>query len=270
MREWIVTAPFDPITQAELQWIRTKRTQLNADRIVVKPIGEGTASLTQRQAMVKRAIAPYRHLSLSAAASEPILLVLPSELLNEEQQVREGRYDRAARGICTMLAECGIYFEESVNALCRPNRAAHSRSVAAVCRELAHAHHLDEEQAWKAGILHDITKAWSDEAGRALLEVYEPDKVSLSPKVYHSFTAPVFLKTVMGIQDEAILHAIRTHTLGDGHTALDQILYIADKIEPTRGYDTRKEMALAEQDLNVAFKLVLKEAEEYRERRANG
>ena len=73
MREWIVTAPFDPMTQAELQWIRTKRTQLKADRILVKPIGEGTASLAQRETMVKRAISPYRHLSASGSTAEQII-----------------------------------------------------------------------------------------------------------------------------------------------------------------------------------------------------
>lgn len=267
MSEWIVVAPFDPITEQELRWILRRRNELHADSVIVKPNGEGIASLAQRQEMVKRAIAPYRHLSLHGTVREPQLLVLPEELLSSEKIVRQGRYDKGARGIRKLLAESGVYFVESVNALCKPGRAAHSRSVAQVCRELASAHHLDAEQAWKAGILHDITKAWSDEAGRAFLQVYEPEKVSLNPKIYHSLTAPVFLKTVMGIQDKAILHAIRTHTLGDGHTDLDYILYIADKIEPTRGYDTRKETALAKEDLKAAFELVMKEAEDYRERR---
>ena len=74
----------------------------------------------------------------------------------------------------------------------------------------------------------------------------------------------------MGIEDRKILDAIRQHTLGDCTGPLSKILYIADKIEPTRGYDVSKETELAMKDLDAAFALVYREAEEYRERRMDG
>ena len=270
MSTLIVEVPFDPITEAEIQWLLACRKKTHADRMLLSVSEEGTADRGLRIEMVKLAVKPYRHLQVCQNNVRGTWIELPADIIESEQKVRQGRYDQAARGTRRILAETGIYFEESVNVLCKPARAAHSRSVAQVCRELAEANGMDAEQAWKAGILHDVTKAWSDERGRAFLQVYAPDKVELSPKVYHSFTAPVFLKTVMGIQDETILQAIQTHTLGDGHTKLDYLLYIADKIEPTRGYDVTRETALAKEDLKAAFELVYQEAEEYRERRGNG
>jgi nicotinate-nucleotide adenylyltransferase len=41
------------------------------------------------------------------------------------------------------------------------------------------------------------------------------------------------------------------------------ILYIADKTEPTRGYDSTKEIALSMKDLAVGFALVKQEAAEW-------
>ena len=74
----------------------------------------------------------------------------------------------------------------------------------------------------------------------------------------------------MGIQDEIILGAVKAHTLGTVRNDYDRILYIADKIEPTRGYDVSKEAELAMRDLKEAFALVFRESEQYRERKVNG
>ena len=269
MKRCSISAPFDPITQEELAWILDYRNANGIREVVLVPLETGTASLADRLKMLKMAAAPYRHLSVSGRPLENGITV-PEELQEGERIVREGRYDKSARGIRKELAERGTYFETSLDALCKPRRAAHSSSVAGVCREIAQVHGMDPEQAWRAGILHDITKAWSDETGKRMLEVYDPSRLELDEKTWHSFTAPIFLKTVMGIQDRKILQAIRTHTLGDGCTDLDYLLYIADKIEPTRGYDVTHETQLAKEDLKAAFDLVFKEAEEYRERRNNG
>ncbi len=269
MKNLSVTAPFDPITKMELKWILDYRKAHGIRDMILVPEEHGTASYADRMNMLKKAAAPYRHLRVSDKPLENGIAI-PDAIQESERIVREGRYDEGARGIRKILAESGIYFETSLNVLCKPRRAAHSRSVARVCKEIAEVHGMDAEQAWKAGILHDITKAWSDEQGKRMLEVYDPSRISLDPKTWHSFTAPVFLKTVMGVQDRKILQAIRTHTLGDGCTDLDFLLYIADKIEPTRGYDVFYETQLAKEDLKAAFDLVFKEAEEYRERRKNG
>ena len=269
MKNCSISAPFDPITQEELAWILDYRKAHGIREVVLVPLQQGIASVADRLKLLKKAVVPYRHLSVSERPLKDGIFI-PEELQEGERIVRQGRYDKSARGIRKDLAERGIYFETSLDALCKPRRAAHSRSVAKVCREIAEVHGMDSEQAWKAGILHDITKAWSDEQGRQLLEVYDPSRLELDAKTWHSFTAPIFLKTVMGIQDRKILQAILTHTLGDGCTDLDYLLYIADKIEPTRGYDAAYETQLAKEDLKAAFDLVMKEAEEYRERRNNG
>ena len=265
----VLCAPFDPISEAELQAAAEVLKQPDVRTVILAVEEEGVLDPETRLRFVKRAVRPYRRM-YAALACDVSGIRLEDSLIDSERIVREGAFRKAAPGIRKTLAEGMLYLETVVDAHCKPHRALHSRSVADLCRTLANAHGFDEDKAWKMGMLHDVTKAWSEEQGRALLKVYAPEAVSYAPPVYHSFTCPVFLKTVMGIEDREILEAIRQHTLGDCTGPLSKILYIADKIEPTRGYDVSKETELAMKDLDAAFALVYREAEEYRERRMDG
>ena len=269
MNTVVLTAPFDPVTQAEMEYAAAVLKRPDVDAVILAAEADGVIDQKKRLAFLKRAVRPYR--KMYCASSEGLNGErLSDELIDSERIVREGAFRKAAFGIRALLAEGMDYLETAVDALCKPKRAAHSRSVAELCRTLAKIHGIDPDKAWKTGMLHDVTKAWPDDKGMALLEIYAPEIVPMAPAVYHSYTCPVFLKTVMGIEDQEILQAIREHTLGTCSGTLSKILYIADKIEPTRGYDVSKETELAKKDLDAAFKLVYMEAEQYRERRTDG
>jgi predicted HD superfamily hydrolase involved in NAD metabolism len=62
-----------------------------------------------------------------------------------------------------------------------------------------------------------------------------------------------------GIDDEAVLSAIRKHTLGDATMSrLDQILFLADGLEPGRDFPERAALAaLALRDLESAMRGLL-------------
>ena len=265
----ILTAPFDPVTAAELEAAAAVLKQPGVTGVILAVEEEGVLGREARLKYLSRAVRPYRKM-YCAYADDVSGSRLAEALIDSERVVREGAFRKAAPGIRAALAEGMDYLETIVDARCKPKRALHSRSVAKLCGRLAEIHGIDPDKAWKTGMLHDLTKAWSEEEGRALLEWYAPEIVPMAPAVYHSYTCPVFLKTVMGIEDREILQAIRQHTLGDCTGKLSKILYIADKIEPTRGYDVSKETELAEKDLDAAFRLVYMEAEQYRERRTDG
>ena len=272
MNPLYISAPFDPISQKELEAILQIRRQNPSRRVVLWCETAGHAAYRTRVNWLKYAVKPYRKLTVSdlPITEKDGMIRLDDALIDSERTVRQGAFRKAAKGIRRELAESMEYLEAIVDAHCKPNRAAHSRSVAACAKMLAECHGVDPLLAEKAGYLHDLTKAWSEEEGRAILEVYAPEIIPLAPAVYHSYTCPVYLQTVMGIQDRALLDAVREHTLGTCRSDLSKILYIADKIEPTRGYDVSKETALAKRDLDAAFRLVVLEGEQYRERKANG
>ncbi len=269
MKTIYLHAPFDPISEAEVQAACLLSRENGVKEVILAPEADGTADKTIRFRLLKLALKPYRNLS-AADTVIPESVRMKDEWIDTEARVRGGSFRLAAHGIRALLAEETWYLDTALDHCCKPRRAVHSRSVAEVCRTLAEAHGLDPVQAWKAGMMHDMTKAWTTEQSEALLRVYAPEILSYDPPVYHSYTCPIFLKQELGIQDHAILEAIREHTLGTCHSNLSKILYIADKIEPTRGYDVTEETELAMKDLDRAFQLVFREAELYRERKSNG
>lgn len=261
MKIFFARAPFDPVTEAEMAQILACLKEEKPERIILKPSKEGYADYAQRMRMLKAAAKPWRKLTVSddiPSGAEEVAVDASSE-----ETVRGGRYDLAAPGIRRILIEECPYLEATVDHMCNPHRAAHSRAVAGVCRDLAKAHHMDEEQAYRAGLMHDLTKGCSDEYNRRIVAVYAPDMLSVSPKVWHSFTAPVYLHRYMGLRDRAILKAVWHHTLGDGTSPLDHILYIADKTEPTRGYDASHELDVSRRSLKEGAALVLSESKQY-------
>ena len=260
MRKTIsIVAPFDPITKSELDALRSFLTDQHYDFVFVYPSEEGILPIEVRKELLKRVLKPYRKMGVNAPSGEVTSLTS----VDEEALVHKGEFYRIAPGIHRFILEKGYYLPQVVEANCSTHRATHSKSVAALCVELAKYHHVNPEKAYIAGMLHDITKNKEDAYHQRILEKEKPEKLQLNHKVWHSYTARYWLKENMGLCDEEILKAIDTHTIGDAKSKLGQILYIADKCEPTRGYDAKKELSLAKKDLQAAALLVLTEAKAY-------
>lgn len=261
----VIRSSFDPITESTIQYALKLRKDKQLDGIVFEVNEEGILSKKEREGLLKYAIKPYRKLLLKKK-KEDIIIYQEDYIQKDEKEVQQGQFYKAAHGIKRKLLEEGYYIKEILYHHCKESRARHSEAVAEVCVELAKEHHVDEKKAWMMGMLHDITKNKEDSYQEAIIKKYHPEILDYSPKVWHSYTAPHFLKTELGIRDQGILKAIENHTLGRGHSKLDYILYIADKCEPTRGYDASKEIKLSKENLRKGFELVMKEAEEYRNR----
>ena len=141
-------------------------------------------------------------------------------------------------------------------------RFVHSLGVAAEALRLARLHGADAPRAWLAGILHDCAKgiptdrqvAECDRLGVAL----DPDTRAL-PQVVHGFLGERLARTDYGVEDGAVLRAIRLHTVGGpGMTALDKTVFLADGTEPGRHYQgVELVRAAAERGLDEAIRVFL-------------
>lgn len=258
----IIQGTFDPITQEELEYLLKYRKENQIKTLYVSVTDEGVLSKKQRYDLLKRSLKPYKHLRVYKGNKQTDKL--PSIYLEAEDKVRHGSFFLASHGIKKMLNEHGYYYEEIAKYLCNEHRYLHSISVANTAMKLAKMHHLDSNKAYRMGLLHDITKRWTDEQGEQLLNVYQRDCLKYDPKVWHSFTAPIFIQKNLCFCDKTIYNAIWHHTLGDGNSDYDHILYIADKIEPLRGYDTTKEWELSKISLKQAANYVLEQSNAYR------
>ena len=252
-----VIAAFDPISQSELVYLKQYRQNHQLRDLYVGIKKEGILPYEVRKELVRTVLLPYRHLHVSEETEGE---EIPE---TDEESIRSGLFYLAARGIKKYLLENGLYFEEIVRHRCKERRAQHSLSVAATAVKLARMHGCDERRAWQAGMLHDVTKAWSEEEHEKLLKIYDPGKLTYESPVWHSFTAVYWLRENTGIHDQKILNAIFCHTLGNGKSDLDHILYIADKIEPNRKYDTSVYWQIAGRSLREAADKVHYDAKQY-------
>ena len=141
-------------------------------------------------------------------------------------------------------------------------RFAHSKSVANVCKDLAKRWGVDENKAYLAGILHDITKSFTLDEHLNYLNYYDKTKVNEVEPILHSYSAKYFIKEKFNYYDNEVLNAIYHHTDGESNAKMAMILYIADKREPLRNLDP-KLLNLAYEDLSLAFRLLKEDVKEY-------
>lgn len=148
-----------------------------------------------------------------------------------------------------------------------PSRFSHVMSVASFAKEVARANNIDEDDAYLAGILHDVAKCYDDNTLKEKYIIpYLPEYLSYPSFSYHAYVGAYIAKNEFDIEDENILKAIANHclvTLSMGR--LEKLIYLSDKVEPTRKFkdvfdDVRK---MCYVDIDKAFIMLLEKQNEY-------
>lgn len=120
-------------------------------------------------------------------------------------------------------------------------RYHHSVCVAKEAVRLANKYGADPQKAELAGILHDITKETpEDEQLRIILDGgYKMSKLQLNAKkLWHSISGSIYVRDVLGIDDEDVINAIRYHTTGrKDMSLLEKVIFLADFTSEERDYD---------------------------------
>lgn len=120
-------------------------------------------------------------------------------------------------------------------------RYLHSLAVADEAMRLAKIYGVDEEKAYLAGLLHDITKNTSEEEHLKIFDTFGiilSDLEIKAKKLWHAMSGAAYVKYVLLIDDEDIIDAIRYHTTAKaGLSLFSKILYLADYTSADRDYD---------------------------------
>ena len=157
-----------------------------------------------------------------------------------------------------------LYFVSRVRSYIKETRFNHSLSVAHLAYRLAKKLQLDYQKAYIAGVLHDIAKGIDKDESLMLMKQLYPEYLDIGAYAYHQFLGETLAKRDFEVVDEEILNAIKYHTTGRANMCwLEKLIYAADKIEPTRPFDSSDLISVMEKDLSSGFLTVLKANYEY-------
>ncbi len=121
----------------------------------------------------------------------------------------------------------------------KDKRFQHVLRVEETAVKLAEQYGVDVEKASIAGLCHDYAKQRSDEDFIAEIKKkrLNPLLLDYGNAIWHGVVGAELIKDELGIWDEDILNAVRHHTTGAPvMTKLEQVIYMADYIEPGRDF----------------------------------
>lgn len=206
------------------------------------------------------------------------VLEMPEMGLSSGQAVARIRsYDDAAdilpHAVARYTALNGLYQPDYEALLRQKNmpekRIQHTLGVRSTAVQLADRYGASMQAAGVAAMLHDIAKPLSLAQMQSLSQEYGlsvPKDIYADENLLHGPLGAAIAQHELNISDAQILSAIACHTTGKANmTLLDQIIYLADAIEPNRRPypGLEKIRALAQADLSAAVLLSMRRTREY-------
>ena len=157
-----------------------------------------------------------------------------------------------------------LYFAGRISKYLSDARYFHSFEVAKLSRLIAIANELDDLKAFKAGFLHDIGKEVPDLKTKDIMIEEYREYLDLPLWSHHQFVSEYISRTDFLVFDADVLHAIKNHATGNKRMkSISKVVYAADKIEPTRGFDSSDLIASCIRDYEQGFVKVLNTNKEY-------
>lgn len=119
-------------------------------------------------------------------------------------------------------------------------RYNHSLCVAEEAKRLAILYNEDVENAYLAGLLHDITKNFTIDEHLNIFSKFDiilSDVEKKSIPIWHGISASAYVKHILGINEEKIISSIRYHTTAKSNMSLfEKLIYLADYTSADRNY----------------------------------
>ena len=159
----------------------------------------------------------------------------------------------------------GIYYMARLQTMLSPRRLAHSISVANLSYSVAMRNKIEDARlSYATGLLHDLGKEVDPETRLKIMKERFPEYVDYPKWTHHQFVGAYLAESVFGIKDASVLEAIACHATGKAHMPpLSKVIYSCDKIEPLRGFDSRKLIDACHKNYYVGFMSVLAANKEY-------
>lgn len=168
------------------------------------------------------------------------------------QNIRKGMVHLAHPKVIQYIVDNELYIESIAKSMMSSKRFNHTLSVCELALSLASAHNVNIHQVYIAALFHDCAKEWSKDKAKAWLEFINFDYAQLDQELWHQKVGAAYVKRYLLVRDKIILNAIANHIEGSNHI-VSKIVYLADKCERTRKYDSTEFINLAMVNIDKAF-----------------
>ena len=148
-------------------------------------------------------------------------------------------YNYIPYSLIEYIAKNDLYMFKEIRKRLSYARYEHSKQVALLSLRIAFENNLNDPlKAFYAGLLHDIGKEVDKEFGKNIMATHFSEYNDLPAFSYHQFIGSYIAKEKFQMPED-IVEAIEFHATGNyPMSRLGRIVYAADKIEPTRGFDS--------------------------------
>ena len=163
------------------------------------------------------------------------------------------------------IIEHELYFVPQIRKYISQKRFNHSYEVAKLAYQIAKENNLNPYKAFQGGLLHDIGRELNIDYQRDYMnENYKEYVDQLKPSLYHQFLSVHLAEKQFNIHDQELLESFKYHATGKADLSpLGKVIYVSDKIEPTRGYDSSHMIKACLNDIEKGFVQVLEENIKY-------
>ena len=180
--------------------------------------------------------------------------------------IKNGNYTNINPIVKNYIIENNVYLELQVKKYLTPKRMKHVKSV----RDLAlkiyknNKEGLTRNKIITATMLHDVAREYSNNKLKNIVKKYYPERISELSYIFHQYAGEYVAKKKFYITDNDVLEAIRWHTTGNTYmNKLAKLVYVSDKLDPLRPYDTTPLINECIKDLDNGFLEVLKDKVNY-------
>lgn len=179
-------------------------------------------------------------------------------------EVREGQLHMLDQSVLRYITSHGLYLETMVKPYMKEKRWLHTCSVAKLASEIAQSNGLDAKKAYIAGMLHDIAKEMEETKARQLMLKVFPQYLEKPIAIWHQWLSAYVAHHEFLVNDEVVLQAIADHTTASiSISQIGKCVYVADKLDPLRDYDSSLQIELCKRDIDEGFRQELIHFYEY-------
>ena len=177
---------------------------------------------------------------------------------------KKGDINQVSKKVLQYITNHGLYLENIIEPTMSKKRFIHTVSMAKVASEIANENQLNGQDAYIAGMFHDIAKEYSVEKNSKIMQEHFLNHMSEAKAIWHQYTSSYVANHKYFIESNEILDAIKYHTTAKiGMSKLGMCIFVADKYDPSREYDSSQQIELCKKDIELGFRQCLQDNFEY-------